>query len=308
MPKTFTYQEDGLAYTVVVDLNADGEYQATITVDEGAMDLNAVYFGDSTDDGDSADLGGPLNMNGAGSLLDGETVDWDTAIELSRPGLGTQGEDKPTYLVEGESYVVDLDIDSLDDIDVFGIRATSTTTDSGSIKGVSEEEEPEEELEFNKVAFVGEVDPDTGEPEFAAFIEQEQLGEDSTGSFADYANYFETYSAGEAGVMVSDVETIAFLEVTPVLDDGGNQVLDDEGIPLEQITELFTITAPEDGWADAGEMIAAYDEAIEDGVLDDYEPEDGASLMAALALPPEPEDDGIADLSEYEEEDELEFA
>ncbi|WP_417699146.1 hypothetical protein [Pseudophaeobacter sp.] len=41
-------------------------------------------------------------------------------------------------MTSGDTLTVSLDIDSLDEIDVFRIRATSTSTAAGSIKAVSE--------------------------------------------------------------------------------------------------------------------------------------------------------------------------
>ncbi len=121
-------QMDGLTFTFRVYQLPDGSFEGKITVFEGSADFNAIYFGDGIDDGDSASLGGALNMNG------GSDTDWDQAVQLSRPGLGRAGTDKPTYLSEGESFTFALDIESLDEIAEVGIRATSTSTDAGSIK------------------------------------------------------------------------------------------------------------------------------------------------------------------------------
>ena len=55
-------------------------------------------------------------------------------------------------MTSGDTLTVSLDIDSLDEIDVFRIRATSTSTDAGSIKAVSDDpaapEEPQTEPEL----------------------------------------------------------------------------------------------------------------------------------------------------------------
>ncbi|WP_278922446.1 hypothetical protein [Pseudophaeobacter profundi] len=48
-------------------------------------------------------------------------------------------------MTSGDTLTVSLDIDSLDEIDVFRIRATSTSTDAGSIKAVSDDPPPPEE-------------------------------------------------------------------------------------------------------------------------------------------------------------------
>jgi len=154
----FEYEENGLSYTVTV-YEQDGKFFANITVNQGAMDVNAIYFGDDDFSGKSASLGGPLNMNGAGASYEGETVQWDEAIKLSDPGLGRAGTDKATFVSEGETLNVPLDIASLDEITFFGIRATSTTTDAGSIKGVSgdpetpEDPEDPEDATYDKVFF-----------------------------------------------------------------------------------------------------------------------------------------------------------
>ncbi|MFN3292513.1 MAG: hypothetical protein ACK414_03400 [Gemmobacter sp.] len=128
--KIFTYQTQGLTYTVTV-YERDGQIYADINVSEGAMDVNAIYLADDVMSGASAGLKGPLNMNGAGATYEGETVQWDQAIKLSDPGLGRLGTGKETYLTQGETLTVPLSVDSLDDVDFVGIRATSTTTPKG---------------------------------------------------------------------------------------------------------------------------------------------------------------------------------
>lgn len=130
-PSCFTEyycQMDGLTFTFKAYQLPNGTFEGKFTVYEGSADFNAIYFGDGTDDGSSPDLGGSLNMN------DGSDTDWDQAVELSRPGLGKMGADKPTFLSQGESFTFALDIDSLDEIEEIGVRATSTSTAEGSIK------------------------------------------------------------------------------------------------------------------------------------------------------------------------------
>lgn len=128
--RDFTCTEDGLSFTLRVTQLPDGSFQGKIVVTEGAADFNALYYGDSSDDGDSYGLKGSLNMNGR------DGPDWDGATKLSDPGLGKQGLEKPTYLTAGDHYSFPLDIDSFDDVATLGIRATSTTTPEGSIKCV----------------------------------------------------------------------------------------------------------------------------------------------------------------------------
>lgn len=270
--KIFTYAVDGLAYTVTV-YEENGAFFADITVDEGAMDVNAVYFGDDDFSGSSESLRGPLNMNGAS--LDGEKVQWDAATELSRPGLGPEGEDKETYLQTGDTMTVSLDIESLDEIDIFGIRATSTTNDAGSIKGVSgdpeEPEEPEdpEEPTYEKV-FFGEVFSDSGDPLGGTFILDEAPDPNPysipalpDGTEPTFGNYLSHFLSEEIGGDLSAVESVVFYGSG----EDGSQA------------ELFRIEAPEGGFETPEDLLAAYDEAIE-GTEDLA----GQDLMAALSL------------------------
>lgn len=288
--KVFTYEAEGLAYTVTVYEEA-GAFYADITVGEGAMDVNAIYFGDEDFSGSSESLKGPLNMNGAS--LDGEKVQWDAATELSRPGLGPEGEDKETYLQTGDTMTVELDAASLDDISIFGIRATSTTTEEGSIKAVSgdpeEPEEPEdpEEPTYEKV-FFGEEFSDTGFPLSGAYILDEEPDPNPYNNLAlpegtgpTFENYLTFYLSDEVGGDTAALEAVVFYGSDP---DGNPQ-------------ELFRIDAPEGGFEDADDVLAAYDEA-----LMDMEDMSGEGLMAALSL----EDDGSADMggsSDAEAED-----
>lgn len=135
--KVFTYQGDGLSYTITVTQGTDGTFTARLEVTEGQADINAVYWGDDDMSGRSTSLPGALNMNGGGSQFEGEPVQWDGALKLSDPGLGRAGVDKTTFLQEGEALEFDLPISSFDDIAFIGIRATSTSTPEGSIKGVT---------------------------------------------------------------------------------------------------------------------------------------------------------------------------
>ncbi|MEP2532874.1 hypothetical protein [Shimia sp.] len=282
--KVFSYQTDGLSYTVVV-YEENGEFFADISVSEGAMDVNAVYFGDDDFSGKSESLDGPLNMNGA--RLDGDKVQWDDAAQLSDPGLGPEGTDKETYVETGDTLTVQLDISSLDDIDVFGIRATSTTTPEGSIKGVSDDpeepEEPEEPL-IEKVFF--QVNDDD-EPTNGVFVVDEEregyghsLPEGTDPTFENYLQYFEEEIADE-DYNVGTLTKITFYE------------FGDEGYPVE----LFNIEAPDGGYESAEDVLAAYDEAIADGVLDGVSTSEdgGLELMAALSLGETADDDDVAE-------------
>ena len=250
--KVFTYEEDGLSYSVTM-YEEGGEFFADITVIDGAMDVNAVYFGDDDFSGKSEMLKGPLNMKGA--RHGEEDVQWDNAVALSNPGLGPEGEDKDTYLTSGDTLTLSLDIDSLDEIDVFGIRATSTTTEEGSIKAVTgdpeEPEEPEEPI-FEKI-FFGEEFSESGDPLGGTFILDEEpypntydnvaLPEGTEPTFENYLDYF---LSDEVGGDLSSIESIVFY--------GFN----DDGNPEEQ----FQIDAPDGGFQDAEDVLAAYDDAI----------------------------------------------
>lgn len=136
----YVCHEDGLSFTVKIQVNEHGVYYATITVTEGSGDFNALYWGDNVDDGNDYSLGSKLGMNGKGEQdHHGDKVDWDSAVKLSDPGLGTDGTDKDTYLEAGETMVIPLwDVTSFEEITTIGIRATSTSTPEESIKCVLE--------------------------------------------------------------------------------------------------------------------------------------------------------------------------
>lgn len=272
--KVFTYEVEGLSYTITV-YEEDGAFHADITVLDGAMDVNAIYFGDDDFSGESESLRGPLNMNGA--RLGGEDVQWDQAAELSRPGLGRAGEDKETYLQTGDTLTVELDIDSLDEIDVIGIRATSTTTEEGSIKAVSDDpEEPEEpedpaEPTFEKVLFGTALDENGGIIDGVAIVGEPREGYETAlpeGTEPTFENYLTFYEDEVPGYDLQSLETVVFYS------------FHEDGYPVE----LFRLDAPEDGFEDADDVLAAYDEALESGVLEAAGHEPGAELMAALSL------------------------
>ena len=297
--RVFTYEVEGLVYTVTV-YEEDGAFYADITVLEGAMDVNAIYFGDDDFSGDSEMLEGPLNMNGA--RLDGEKIQWDAAARLSDPGLGPEGTEKETYLSEGDTLTVELTgIDSLDEIDVFGIRATSTTTDGGSIKGVSDDpeepEDPEEPL-IDKVGFGVEVG-ENGIVSNGVNVFADDLPEGEDATFENLLNLYLSAWGDHPDYNLSEVETVVFYELVPGTDENGD--------PIEIPQELFRIDAPEGGFASADELLAAYDDAIESGALEGATPDEdgGLELMAALSLG---EDFGAeAPEEDFADEDDLEL-
>lgn len=294
--RTFTYTAEGLSYTVTVYQDPDtGAFRADITTTEGAMDVNAIYFGDDDFSGDSESLNGPLNMNGSHYA---EDVQWDSAVKLSDPGLGTDGTDKETYVSEGNTLTIELDIQSLDEIDFFGIRATSTSTPEGSIKAISEEtppEEPEEEPTFEKV-FFGEAFDDNGFPQGGVFIAAEEpvpndfnvpfLPEGTEPTFDNYVTHY----VNELGGDVTELEGVGFY----ANDAEGN------------LQEVYRLDAPEGGWQSTDELLDSYDQAVEGGAFEGAADEDGAlDLMAALSLPPDdeiimPEDEEPTDTLEMD--------
>ena len=130
--KTFDISYSGLTLKVnAVDMG-DGTTKFFIECLNGYADLNALYWGDDVNDGSSYDLGtkkdNSLNMNGTGA-------DFDGGMKLSSPGLGPDGTAKSTYITAGETLSFCGNV-NWNDVDTFGIRATSTSTAEGSIKGV----------------------------------------------------------------------------------------------------------------------------------------------------------------------------
>lgn len=288
--KIFTYVQNGLSYTVTV-YEEGGQFFADIQVTEGAMDVNAIYLADDDMSGSSTSLGGSLNMNGAGSIYDGEKIQWDEAIKISDPGLGTDGTDKDSYLTQGDTLTVELDIDSLDEVDFFGLRATSTTTDSGSIKGVSGDPETPEEPDdpvHDKIFFDYGTDASGGslggvfilaeEPDDNVF-QVPSLPEGTEPTFKNYVKYFE-----ELGGDISSVQSVVFYDKDAD----------------ENIQESFEITAPEGGFADSGALIDAYNDAIEAMGTEEADP--GLEFMSSLTTEIIPEDDPVIE----DEEDDLE--
>lgn len=278
--RTSTFSDNGLRYEVRV-FEENGQIFAEIMVLEGFMDVNAVYVGDDDFSGPSASLRGPLNMNGA--RLDGEPVQWDDAIRISDPGLGRLGTSKPSFLNAGESLRVELTgVSSLDDVDVIGIRATSTSTPEGSIKGVTRVDEPDDDDDddgddptFDKLFFVvGTGSNEFGTFEFGVSIFGEDNGstspndaflpEGSRGTLQDYLDTFASLSETREGWPQPDeVQTIKAYQIGP----NGDLILVEEFSP-----EI--LTGDPTGMMREGEI-------EEDGMPDTPEPEaEDAEAMA----------------------------
>ena len=131
--KTFDFVYNGLVLQInAIDLGG-GKTTFEITCLTGYADINALYWNDGIADGSNFDLGtkkdNSLNMNGSGE-------DWDGGVKLSSTGLGPQGTAKPTYLTAGKSYSMEGVSVDWASLDTLGVRATSTSTAEGSIKGV----------------------------------------------------------------------------------------------------------------------------------------------------------------------------
>jgi hypothetical protein len=152
--KTFTFEGDGYKFTVELKL-VDGKVVATVTADEGSADFNAFFWSDGDDNADFGGFGkkdSSLNMNGEGSQFEGETVHWDGGQKITNPGLGKEGEDKSSFVKEGESQTFHLNMCAEDfaNLEFFGIRATSVNG-GDSLKLVGQPDpEPEKDDFFPK--------------------------------------------------------------------------------------------------------------------------------------------------------------
>jgi Ca2+-binding RTX toxin-like protein len=159
----FGAEGSGLYFTITFD-DVAGTFSVTSL--EGSFDLNALWFSDGDTSSDGFTLSkadNSLNMNGSNTVWadDGtsstEKVAWDDYIKLSNPGLGSEGEEKGTFISAGDPgptvfNLADLNLSNftLANFDpetaVLGVRATSVNGD-GSIKWVDKESELVEEEE-----------------------------------------------------------------------------------------------------------------------------------------------------------------
>lgn len=160
---------DGLVFKIESTFNEDtGKTTFKVTVLEGSLDMNAMFWSDGNGVGGESDLQGDwntqttkkgtveaditadgtmkfvgsdsaLNMNGSGET-------WDGGIKLSNAGLGSG--DKDTF---SDNWELDDDgnptfsFDAIGDLTGFllGVRGTSTSTEDGSIKYVGSDLPPE---------------------------------------------------------------------------------------------------------------------------------------------------------------------
>jgi len=142
--------EDGLVIQVTAVQNgADVDF--TVEVLEGSAHINALYWSDGDDAGGESSYSGFTNTDGTlvrsehSVNMNGTGVVWDGGHLISLPGLrGNEpqgvGDDPISFTLEGVTIA---------DFETLGVRATSTSTEEGSIKwfALGEEVEvvPEEE-------------------------------------------------------------------------------------------------------------------------------------------------------------------
>lgn len=278
--KVFEFSEDGLRYTVTLTQEDGGPVMATITVLEGQMDVNAIYLADGDHSGSSVNLGGPLNMNGAGSSQNNVRIQWDDALELSRPGLGSEGTSKETFLSaeDGNNELGPFYLSSsynLDEIEYIGVRATSTSTPEGSIKGVASGEDTGDDVDVpdcelpegtNKVFFALPTDE---HPENGIYVRETDLNLEP-GQEATLQNYYD--------VLLSQLESYD-LDFQEFLSEivAYNVSFDDDG--NEAITELARFEVGEIVDSDLPLPVICVDE---DEALhtDEYEDDSETQLVA----------------------------
>jgi hypothetical protein len=134
----FGSEGSGLHFTIVYD---DVSGQFSVNSLEGSFDLNALWFsnGDSTVDGSTTLVksDSSLNMNGSNTVWDdegnatSEKITWDSYLKLSSTGLGSEGEDKCTFISEGESKTFDAPYGFDPEGITLGVRATSVNGGDG---------------------------------------------------------------------------------------------------------------------------------------------------------------------------------
>ena len=126
--------------------------------------------------------------------------------------------------------------------------------------------------------FFGQEFSDAGDPLGGTFILDEEpdpnpynnlaLPEGTEPTFENYLNYF---TSEEVGGDVTTLQSVVFYQTA---EDGS-------------LVEEFRLDAPEGGFQSADDLLAAYDAAIEDGILAPASgADDGSDLMAVLSLEP----------------------
>jgi len=167
--KWFGSYESGLVFKIdVVYDDITGKTSFKVTVLEGSLDLNAVYWGDGDDTGNESGLqgdwqtqttkkgtvdagiaeDGTMTFAGSDNALNMNGVDevWDGGIKLSNAGLGdeegTFSDNWDTDLDGNPCYEFCADGDITAFLATLGVRGTSTSTEEGSIKLVGSDDEP----------------------------------------------------------------------------------------------------------------------------------------------------------------------
>jgi hypothetical protein len=141
----------GLHFTITYD-DDTGEF--TVHSLEGSFDLNALWFsnGDDAVDGDTklVKSDSSLNMNGSNTVWDddgnatSEKIVWDDYAKLSSTGLGSEGEDKSTFITVEDGPVTLTNAVAPENFNpetwTLGVRATSVNG-GDSIKWVDTQAE-----------------------------------------------------------------------------------------------------------------------------------------------------------------------
>jgi hypothetical protein len=136
----FGAEGSGFYFTIEFDQEA-GTFK--VTSHEGSFDLNALWFsdGDTTVDGDTklSKQDNSLNMNGSTTVWDedgnatSEKVVWDDYAKVSSPGLGSEGEDKKSFISDEDAEpttftLAELGMTGFDPVGMtLGVRATSVS-------------------------------------------------------------------------------------------------------------------------------------------------------------------------------------
>ena len=136
----FGSDAENLKFTVVYD-SVTKEF--TVTVLTGSLNVNALYWGDGDAESGEGTMSGfdakkdsSLNMNGTGEV-------WDGGLKISNAGLGKTPPD--SYISADSAHnSFSIDAGSFDPakFGTVGVRATSTTSEGGSIKWIDDAPTP----------------------------------------------------------------------------------------------------------------------------------------------------------------------